>query len=81
MAAMRPSLAGAQLVDDLGDRIEAANFREASKKLPTRMFAALHADVDDHKGLGQQGLGHHPLGKRRIGVMIEVHMPAVLRGF
>ena len=45
------------------------------------MFTALHANVDDHKGLGQQALGHHPLGKRRIGVVIEVHMPAVLQGF
>src|SRR5271169_6411124 len=81
MAVMRPSHAGAQLIDDFGNRIEAVNFRVGSKKLPTRMFAALYADVDDNKRLGQQALGHHPLGERRIGVMIEVHMPAVLQGF
>src|SRR5271169_2308875 len=81
MAVMRPSHAGAQLIDDFGNRIEAVNFRVGSKKLPTRMFAALYADVDDDKRLGQQALGHHPLGERRIGVMIEVHMPAVLQGF
>src|SRR5271169_4787631 len=78
MAVMRPSHAGAQLIDDFGNRIEAVNFRVGSKKLPTRMFTALYADVDDNKRLGQQALGHHPLGEPRVGVMVEVHMPGIL---
>src|SRR5271169_365466 len=79
MAARPPSLAGAQLIDDFGDRIETVNFHAGSEKLPTRMFTALYADVDDHKRLGQQTLGHHPFGEWRVVVMIEVHSRAFSR--
>ena len=62
-----------KLVDDFRYRIKPVYLGVGPEKLPTRMLAALNANVDDDKWLGQQFLGDDPSGKGRIRMMVEIH--------
>ena len=62
-----------QIVDYLLDRIEAVHHQMVAEYMPTRVFAALHTDINDHERLVHQPSLYRPTRKRRSVVEVKVH--------